>query len=200
MIENGEAHHARVFDGSAHQLVILDASPIIGDRDDTGLPKRTDRRQFLAHQAFRNRAGGQHVDARHFGRAILDPGDGARTVRDGRRIRHADDGGESTRRRRPRAGLDRLLPAEPGLSKMDVEIDQPRADDEIAGINLIRLRVRELRVERGSELGRQRSERSAISSRLFAGSMIRPLRMIVFMALRFLRRDKGPPSGSRGRW
>ena len=43
---------ARVFDGAAHQLIILDASPVIGDRDDTGLPERTERRQLLSHQAF----------------------------------------------------------------------------------------------------------------------------------------------------
>ena len=124
VVENREAHHARVLDGTAHQFVILDASPIIGDRDDTGLPQRTDRRQFFAHQAFRDRARGQHVDARDFSRAILDPGDRAGTVRDRRRIRHADDGGESTRRRRPRAGLDRLFPAESRLAEMDVEVDQ----------------------------------------------------------------------------
>ena len=37
MIKNGKAHHARVFDGAAHDLVILDAMPVISDRDDAGL-------------------------------------------------------------------------------------------------------------------------------------------------------------------
>ncbi len=140
--------------------------------------ERTDRRQFFAHQAFRNRAGGQHVDACDFGRAIFDPGDRARTVRDRRRIRHANDGGESTRRRRARAGLDRLFPAEPRLAQMDVEVDQAGRDDEIGCVDLIDFEIPELRVAReDSESGRRRSARSATSSRLFAGSMIRPLRM-----------------------
>ena len=52
VIENREAHHAGVFDGAAHQLVILDATAIIGDRDDTGLRERADRRQFFAQSSL----------------------------------------------------------------------------------------------------------------------------------------------------
>ena len=63
------------------------------------------------------------MNAAHFGRAIFDPCDRARTVRDRRSIRHADDGGESTRRRGSRAGRDRLLPAETRLTQMDVEVN-----------------------------------------------------------------------------
>ena len=106
--------------------------------------KRTDRRQLFARQSFRDRAGRQHVDAGDFRRAILDPGDRARAVGDRRSIRHADDGGESARRGRARAGFDRLLPAESRLAQMDVEIDQARGDDEIRSRRSPR--VRELRV------------------------------------------------------
>ena len=52
MIEHRQAEHARVLDRAAHQLVILDAMPVVGDRDDAGLRERADRRQFFAREVF----------------------------------------------------------------------------------------------------------------------------------------------------
>ena len=70
MIEHRQADHARVFDGATHQLMILNAVAIVGDRDHAGLRERTDRREFFAGKIFRDRAGRQNVDA-----ALLPPRD-----------------------------------------------------------------------------------------------------------------------------
>ncbi len=109
--------------------------PVVGDRDHTGLRERADRRQFFARKSFRDRAGRQDIHARAFRRAIFDPGDRARTIRDRRCIRHADDGGEATRRRGARTGFNRLLPAEARFAQMHVDVDQAGGDDEIARVN-----------------------------------------------------------------
>ena len=50
MIEHRHADHARIFDRAPHQLVILDAVAVIGDRDDSALRERADRRQFFARR------------------------------------------------------------------------------------------------------------------------------------------------------
>ena len=71
MIENGEAYHARVFDGAAHQLVILDASSIIGDRDDTGLRARTERASFRPSSLSRSRPWGAVTQATSAARSLI---------------------------------------------------------------------------------------------------------------------------------
>ena len=196
MIHHRHADHARILHRAAHQLVILDAMPVVRDRDHARLRERTDRRQFFARQTFRNRAGRQNIHARHFRGAILDPRDRARAVRGRRRVRHADDRGETARRRRARAGFDRFLPAEARLAEMHVNIDQARRDDQSGRVD----DSPRLLVRTSAAIDPSTMKRSPTSSRRFAGSMMRPLRMIVFMAWRFLRRDKEPPSAPRGRW
>ena len=52
MIEHGQANHARVLDGAAHQLVILNAMTVVRDRDHAGLRERADRRQFFSRDIF----------------------------------------------------------------------------------------------------------------------------------------------------
>ena len=52
MIEHRHADHARIFDRAAHQLVILHAMAVIGDRDDAGLRERADRRQLFARRGL----------------------------------------------------------------------------------------------------------------------------------------------------
>ncbi len=52
MIEHRHADHPRVLDRTAHEFVILDAMSVIGNGDDAGLGKGTDRRQFLAREIY----------------------------------------------------------------------------------------------------------------------------------------------------
>ena len=103
VIEHWHAHHPRVFDRAPHQLVVLDAAAVVGDRDDAGLFERTDRRQLFAHQALRDRARRQHVHASDFRRAITNPADRSGTIGHWRAVRHGNDRREPARRRRPRA-------------------------------------------------------------------------------------------------
>ena len=37
VIEDGEADHARIFDGPPHEFVVLHAASVVRDRDDPGL-------------------------------------------------------------------------------------------------------------------------------------------------------------------
>ena len=52
MIEHRQAEHARIFDRAPHQFVILNAMAVVGDRDNAGLRKRADRREFFAGKIF----------------------------------------------------------------------------------------------------------------------------------------------------
>src|SRR5882724_7385904 len=47
MVEHRHADHPRIFDGAPHELVVLDATPVVGDRHDAGLFERTDWRQLF---------------------------------------------------------------------------------------------------------------------------------------------------------
>jgi hypothetical protein len=82
MIEHGQAHHARIFHGPPHELVVLHATAVIRDRNYPGLSERTDRGELFAGQPFGNRPRRQDIDAGHFSRAISDPGDRAGAVGD----------------------------------------------------------------------------------------------------------------------
>ena len=65
MIEHRHADHARVFHRAPHQLVILNAMPVVRDRDHAGLRERTDRRQLFAHQDLsRSRRSATHSRTR----------------------------------------------------------------------------------------------------------------------------------------
>src|SRR2546426_889118 len=68
-------------------------------------------------------------------------GDGAVVV-NGTRVRHARDRGEPTRRRSARARRDGLLVLVAGLAQVDVDVDEPRADDLARGVHDLRSRGR----------------------------------------------------------
>ena len=48
MVEDGELEHAGVLEGAAHELVVLHAMAVVGERDDAGAGHRADGREFLA--------------------------------------------------------------------------------------------------------------------------------------------------------
>ena len=48
MVHHDEAEHARVLERAAHQLVVLHAMAVVGERHHAGLVQRADGRQFLA--------------------------------------------------------------------------------------------------------------------------------------------------------
>ncbi len=61
MIEHRQADHARVLHRAPHQLVILNAMAVVGDRDHPGLRERADRRQLFAREILsRSRRSAEH--------------------------------------------------------------------------------------------------------------------------------------------
>ncbi len=78
MVHHRQAEHFRVFARAAHEIVVLHAMAVVGDGDDAGLFQPADGREFLAGNAFGNRAGDEDIhDAFGFG-AFVDERDRAR--------------------------------------------------------------------------------------------------------------------------
>src|SRR5258706_10554902 len=48
MVENRQVEHLGILNRTSHQLVVLDAVAIVGNRDDASLFERTNRRQLFA--------------------------------------------------------------------------------------------------------------------------------------------------------
>jgi len=51
VIHHEQVKHRRILERPPHEIVVLDAMPVVGDGDDPGLGQRTDRREFLAGDA-----------------------------------------------------------------------------------------------------------------------------------------------------
>ena len=134
VIENREIEHAGVFEGAAHEFVILDAFAVVGDGDDAGLFEGTDGGEFFASDALGDGAGDVNIDEAFARGFFANQRDGAGGVDRGRRIRHAQDRGESTARGGLRAGGDGFLGGLAGFAEVDVGIDQTGRDDEAGDI------------------------------------------------------------------
>jgi len=138
MIHHRQVEHRGVLHRAPHQVVVLHAMPVVGDGDHAGVFQRTDRREFLAGEALGDRAGGEHVDPGQALGAVLNQCHRAGIVDRWAGVGHADDGGETAPRRRRRAGADGLLGRLARLAKVNVNIDQPRADNFAGGVDLRR--------------------------------------------------------------
>ena len=131
MIKEREIKHLRVFAGAAHQVVVLHAMTVVRDGDDSGLFQAADGCEFFAGDALGDRTADENIDdAFPFG-DFADEGDSAGRINRGRRVGHADDGGESAARRRRRAGGDVFLGRLARFAEMDVQINQAGTDDNI---------------------------------------------------------------------
>ena len=135
MVHDGEAKHARVLQRAAHDLMVLDTMPVVGERDDARFVHRADGREFLARDAFRNRAGGEDVHARLGLRFFQNPRHHARAVDARRSIRHAHDAREATRRRSLRPAGDSLFRRLARLAQVNVEVDEAGTNDEAARVD-----------------------------------------------------------------
>lgn len=100
-----------------------------------GFFQRPDRREFLAGDVLGDCAGGEHVDVGRLGGALVNVRDGAGGVGGGRGVRHADDGGESAAGGAAGAGLDGFLRAATGFAQVHVDVDQPRRDEAVGGVD-----------------------------------------------------------------
>ena len=135
VVQHGQLEHPRVFDRPAHQLVVLDAMAVIGDRHDPGLHQRADGRKFLARQPLRDGSGREHVDTGFLPGTLVDPGNRRWVIRRRTRVGHADNRREPACRRRPGAGLDGFLGRLARLAQVDVQIDEAGCDHEAAGVD-----------------------------------------------------------------
>jgi hypothetical protein len=130
MIERKEVEHAGVIERAAHDLVVLDAMAVVGQRDHAGLEERADGRELLAFHADRDAAGGEDIHAGRFVGALAHERNGVGAVRGRIRIRHGQDAGEAAGRRGARAGGDGFLLRAARFAQVDVHVDQAGRDDE----------------------------------------------------------------------
>ena len=142
MIHRGQVEHARVFERAAHEVVVLHAMAVVGDRDDAGLEKLSDGREFLARDALGDRAGDEDVHRIFLLRFFAQQRDDGGTVDRGRRVRHANDGSETAFRRGLDAGGDGLFRGLAGFAQMHVEINQTGANNLAARVETLDLRGR----------------------------------------------------------
>ena len=80
MIHDRQIEHPGILQRATHELMILHAMAVIGNRHDPGLLQRTDRGHFFAGDAFGNCAGHKNIhlpfatgfllDQRHGGRIV----------------------------------------------------------------------------------------------------------------------------------
>ena len=129
MIHDRQLEHPGIFTGPAHQLVVLDTVAVIGDGHHAGLIKGTDGGQLLAGDALGDGTGDEDVDQAILAGAFMDEGDRAGIINGRAGVGHADDGSETALRRRPGARQDGFLGRLARFAQMDMQIDQPGADD-----------------------------------------------------------------------
>ena len=134
MIHHRQVEHLRVFAGAAHEFVVLDAMAVVGDGHDAGFFERTDGREFFAGDIFGDGAGDENIHDAFALRAFADERDGAGIVNRRRRVRHANDGGETAARRRRRSGGKIFLRGLAGFAQMDVQVNQAGTDDFSSGV------------------------------------------------------------------
>ena len=123
----------------------ITGQPVVADRHRARRFHGADGRQFLARAPLGDGADGKHVDQRLAARPLHDVAGhhGAIVHRLG--VRHAADGGEPARRRRPRPALDGLGVLETRLAQMHVHVDEARRHDHPRGVEHLRLRRGEIR-------------------------------------------------------
>ena len=170
MVEGQKLEHAGVLERAAHQLVVLDAMAVVGERDDAGPGHRADGRELLALDALVMQPVVKTLTQASRSRAFPHQRDGVRAVRGRGGVRHADHAGEAARRRRARAGGDGLLRRLPGSRKWTWISISPGATTRP------RQSISSNVPGTADEMRPSTMARSPISSRLFAGSMMRPLR------------------------
>jgi hypothetical protein len=134
VVEHREVEHLCVFEGAAHELVVLDAMPVVRDGDDAGAFEGADGGEFLALEADADGPRDEDVDLGLALALFADQGDGARVI-DGRgRIGHAEDGREAAAGGGGGAGGDGFLGGLAGFAEVDVEVDEAGGDDFAGGI------------------------------------------------------------------
>ena len=126
MRNHRESEHARIFQGTAHQLAIHHRLSIIGDTDHPRLAQLADFCQTFPRQAYRDGADRKHLHQAD-GTCLLENilGD-RRIIIDRIRIGHARNRGETTSHRGRSAALDAFLVFIAGFTQMSMDVDQAR--------------------------------------------------------------------------
>ena len=76
VVHHGQSELTGVFQGTAHQIIVLDAMTVIGQRHHASLGQRTNRRQFFALNSLTHRTGDLNSNYRRAG-LFLDEGHSA---------------------------------------------------------------------------------------------------------------------------
>ena len=127
MIHHRQIEHARIFQRPAHQIVVLHAVAVVGNRDDAGRFERADGGEFLPRNIARDGARHKKIDAAFSGGPFMNQRHRPRVVDGGGGIGHAHHRGKPAARRRRGPGGDGLLGRLSGFAQMRVQINQPRA-------------------------------------------------------------------------
>jgi len=109
--------------------------PIIGERDDAGIEKRTVGGEFLTFEALGDGPGGEDIHASRARGFVFDPSNRGGAV--GRRggIGHGHNRGEPSGRSGAGGAGDGFLVRLPRLAEVDMDINESRGDDEVGGVD-----------------------------------------------------------------
>jgi hypothetical protein len=138
VVEDGQPEQRAIFRGAPQDLVVLHTPSVIGHRDNPRLRHRPDGRELLAEGAGGDRAGGENVDYPDLRRPLFHPRNDARVIGHRVGIGHGHHRGEAARRRRFRPGLDGFLRTLTRFPQVHMDVDEPRAHDKPAGIDVRR--------------------------------------------------------------
>ena len=141
MIHHGQAKHAGVFDGATHDLVVLNAMPVIGQGNNTGLKKRASWSEFLPAQAFSDSPCAKNIHTSFAGSLFFDPSDRRRAVGCRICIWHDYNRGESASGGGTGSRGDCLLVRLSGLAEVDMAIYKSGRNDQPGRINNLSLRT-----------------------------------------------------------
>ena len=123
----------RVLERAPHHLRVRDAVAVVGEHAHAEVVELAERRQLLAAPALGDATGDPHV-ARGPPAALEDRRDHRRVVERRIGVRHADDGGASTERRRPGPALDGFGLLAARLAEVHLDVDEPGRDHAALGV------------------------------------------------------------------
>ena len=139
VIHHRQPEHLRILQSTPHEFMILNAAPVICQRDNARFFQRTDRRHFLARYPLAQRPSRMHTHARLRSYLFQKPRHSRGAVQGRRRVRHTNHSRKSTGRGSPRARGNGLLCGLPRLAKMHVQIHQTRCHNQPIAIDNLRL-------------------------------------------------------------
>src|SRR5215831_19279226 len=135
MLDYGNAQLTRAEQCGAHDLIGKDGLAVVGQSHGTGFAKRSKVGELLAFAPDGCSGDGKDVDL-SVACGVLQPAGDFRRIVHGRGIGHDAYRGKTAGRGRPRTAGDGLLVRLAWLAQMDVDVNEPRSNDQPAGIEV----------------------------------------------------------------